>query len=445
MILAFIYVLFASSLFIVAGFVRESFSIGQIFFNDLRAYLGLLPLLFFGLVGGGALFGVLVFYRRSLSRVFYFAVLILSPLGLMIMGQLIWGVAQASASASIDDPFAESSEPAEISIGESGSHRRVIWLVFDTLDPRAVFEERPNGWVYPAIDQFRAEAYYINNVDQTGPNTFLAIPSMLTGYQVLDAEILPDPDLLIQYGGSNGARRLSQMDTIFRQAHSLGIRSARVGFHHPYCRLFEGLLSKCLRLAVNSPEQFPRSNLLQVMWLQFRALSIFHRRHAAIDAYKILSERAHAIALDPNIDLAFVHMTMPHKPYIYDPEEQDFTLFNFDVTGYFDNIVLVDHFLAQLRSDLKDTGLWDETTIIVTADTSWVDSAQYYGDDLKKIPLLIKLHKQTNAVPLPQPFNGPLNGTIVHDLVLDLLVGKLTTYKDLEKWLVTRSSARSAG
>ena len=36
-ILAFIYVLFASSLLIVAGFVRESFSIGQIFFNDYKS------------------------------------------------------------------------------------------------------------------------------------------------------------------------------------------------------------------------------------------------------------------------------------------------------------------------------------------------------------------------------------------------------------------------
>lgn len=427
---------FISSLLIVVGYIRESSNIVQIAPDHLLIYFDVSLLIFTGLIGGGALFGIVLFYRRRLGHVFYFAVLVLSPFGLIMMGQLIWGAGTAFALTPKADPFTKNSGPAEVSTEEGVIHRKVIWLVFDTLEPRALFEGRPKGWVFPEFDKLRAEGYYANNVKQTAQKTLLAIPSMLTGHRISETEILPDPDLLIRSESFGGTHRLSQEKTIFHRAHSLGLRSAIVGFYHPYCRFFEGLLSKCLRLAVLSPEKFPRRNLLQVMWLQLRALSIFHRRQSMIDAYKILSERGRAIALDPEIDLAFVHMTVPHKTYVYDSEKQDFTLFNFGITGYFDNIVLADRFLARLRSGLKNRGLWDEVTIVVTADTGWPNSVRYYGDNPRKIPLLIKLPGQTTAVPLPQPFNEPLNGIILHNLVLDLLVGKLTTYKDLEQWLV---------
>ncbi len=145
------------------------------------------------------------------------------------------------------------------------------------------------------------------------------------------------------------------------------------------------------------------------------------------------------MAVDEDIDLLFVHYPIPHRPIIYDRKRQRLTTFRTTEADYFDNLVLVDHTLGDLRAVMEENGVWDETTVIVTADHGVWD--ENYGlppaplnrNDIgiRRVPLLMKLPRQQTRVVVPDS----LHASVLHDLLLGLLQGQIAKPDEARDWL----------
>jgi arylsulfatase A-like enzyme len=158
--------------------------------------------------------------------------------------------------------------------------------------------------------------------------------------------------------------------------------------------------------------------------------------------YQLLLAAARDKLADGNPGLTFIHLPVPHPPYIYDRQSK-----TFDINGrreYSDNLALADQALGELRGTLERSGLWDKTTIIVSSDHWWrtdfwkpVKNFWNDGDALNqpaqidhRIPLIIHFAGQKMGM----TYEPPLNTVLTHDLVLELLRKGITKPEEIKDW-----------
>ena len=169
-----------------------------------------------------------------------------------------------------------------------------------------------------------------------------------------------------------------------------------------------------------------------------------------------------------DIDFVFGHLNTPHPPFIYDSRTDAFSD-GIDLT-YTDKLELVDRSIGILRDRLEALGLWNDMTIIITADHGWWDDPFYldrntmdltamneYRDDRGKlldprlirrnnivqtgarddVTLIIKLANQNNA---SQKNAGQRNAGIyeekfdtlhLHSLIPLILDGSISSIQDV--------------
>src|SRR5690606_10565487 len=88
------------------------------------------------------------------------------------------------------------------------------------------------------------------------------------------------------------------------------------------------------------------------------------RRH--LRAYRTLQERAQELAADPGLGLVFLHLPVPHDPFIYDRRTGEYSLRSRD--GYLDNLALADRSLGEILDALTSSGLASRTSVLVFGD-----------------------------------------------------------------------------
>ena len=159
--------------------------------------------------------------------------------------------------------------------------------------------------------------------------------------------------------------------------------------------------------------------------------------------YRRVLEGALKAAVDPDLDLIFIHSPAPHPPGIYDRVKGDFSLAGRH--SYLDNLALVDRTLGELRRAMESAGVWDQTTIIITADHWWRTemwsrgpfwtredaAAAGSGRMDHRIPFVLKLAGQREQLTYTPGFNT----VVTHDLVLALLRGDVSTPGSVAGWL----------
>lgn len=96
------------------------------------------------------------------------------------------------------------------------------------------------------------------------------------------------------------------------------------------------------------------------------------------------------------------HYLVPHDPFIYDGEK--IRAGYEDVgreAGYQDNLRFMDRWLGEIVDSIRQSGHWDDCTLILTAD-----HGTFRGNDRRQleIPLIVKLPGQTEARTVPDRF-----------------------------------------
>jgi hypothetical protein len=163
------------------------------------------------------------------------------------------------------------------------------------------------------------------------------------------------------------------------------------------------------------------------------------RQTFRVERYRNMMDDARSVVVDPDVDLAFVHLPVPHPPGVFKRSTGNFTLGQ--DASYLDSLELADHALGELRELLERRDLWAHTTVIVSSDHGYrtflwkgtlpeeAEAADRHPD--YRVPFLVKLAGQQDGA----TYDDPLSTVVTRDLVLSLLRGDVSTRPELLAWL----------
>jgi hypothetical protein len=361
--------------------------------------------------------------------------LALFPFAPLVLAQAAWATL---APAPADRAAQPEAGPARRVAG------RIVILLFDELDDRIAFSERPAGLALPEFDRFRETAVTATEAYPPAGNTLESIPALLCGRPVDGAEKRDRDRLLVRFSGDSRPVSWKEQPNLFSRARKLGARAAVVGWYHPYPRMVGPDVERCLWAPYYYWTDRERNSLPETMWQQIALADLPGRAPAArlnrehhIRSYRRLRAGALETAADPDLDLVFAHFPVPHLPGIYDRRSRQIAPRGpLDMEAYLGNLELADRTLGEVRRSMADAGLWETSTVVVTSD-HWL---RLPGLDPKlgyRVPLIVKLPGQTR----PLTYRERLNTVLLHDLVLRQLEEPSALPEELVAWLNRRRSS----
>ena len=101
------------------------------------------------------------------------------------------------------------------------------------------------------------------------------------------------------------------------------------------------------------------------------------------------------------------------------------------VAGYFNNLMLADRDLGNLRRAMEASGVWDKTWVILSADHSWRESWVFDGQRDLRVPFLLK----APGAGSPITYSPRMSTVLTHDLILAILRGELGSEESAVTWL----------
>jgi len=441
----------------------------QLLFTSSPSQAGFLWLGILGLVGAFTLttilFHRLVFRRQQLIKLTTALLLILSPFVLVTFGQ----AASQWMRFRSGERFVENTAPATTE--RAHTNRRVLWIIFDEMDFRLTFLDRPSSVHLPAFDRLCNEAIFAQNAYPPGGDTVLSLPSLITGRLVSWSHRTAANELMLTFADNNETVPWSAQPNVFSRARTMGFNTALAGWYHPYCRIIGNSLTKCFWETASTgflPDK-AIANLVSHSRDVAVTTSMFRIAEAALlpeslrilmasregsvwrkyDLEKFMNIHKEALTLvrDPDIQLIMLHYPIPHPPGIYDRSRHDFS--SDSTADYLDNLELTDRVLGELRMEIEKAGLWESTTVLISSDHglrgdrlwkhhliwqppfSKVDPIVFNSKQDERVPFVLRLAGETTGLSYELPFNTVLS----QELVLTLLPGAVSKETDIAKWL----------
>lgn len=372
------------------------------------------------------IFVIYLIVRKRTFKTVKKAVLLLTPFVLMIFGQAIMMMGkdfQNDVNYQYVNPAATQKPPF---FQQDKSSPRILWLLFDEMDQRLTFDQRPKYVKLPEFDRFKEQAFYAVNVKQAGKNTGRAVPSLFTGKLVKKTGKNGPSEFLITYEGESKPVKMSQEPDIFTEVKELGFNTALSGNGHPYSRVMGHKIDFC-EWYDDDMILSPDASLLENISNQLRYLSPFDRGQRGRMLHSKLFKDAQKLAVDPDYQLIFIHFAIPHAPRI----NKKWGLVNITQWGYFGNLELADQTFGILRKSMEEQGFWDNTVILVTSDHQWRKSNRIDGKKDPRVPFILKLPGEKDGVVYKPSFNAVLT----KEILIGILKKDIRTYNDLTKWL----------
>jgi Sulfatase len=350
---------------------------------------------------------------------------------------------------------------------------RLVWVIFDEMDQLIAFDHRPDHLKLPELDRLRAESTLANRTTEVSMWTAIALPSLIAGRAYANAQAVDSSRLQLMPQGSNQYVAWRDEPNIFTRSREMGVNAALVGWHHPYCRVLGDQMVRCFALpsthssaALAEESQAEEDGLWKTVhglfvrqfwnladmlhsrgepdseWLRDREIQRDQQQQ-----YFQIRDHAYQDAVDPQLGLVFVHIPAPHMFPIYNRREQSFELRG--PLDYFDNLALVDRTVGELRKQLEQTGLWDTTSLMITADHglrpgAWVGHLGWTkeldqltgGHAPLYVPFILHLAGQQQPVEVGKSFPNVL----CELLGLAVLRGEVTTGAQAAAWLDQRGT-----
>lgn len=381
------------------------------------------------LVAGAFAFLLAAVALIARRRFFQFASAFLAMLSPLVLIEAVLSVSRFSSDSSAafaDGPYAPRIPHTP--------RPRIVWIIFDELDYRLAFPDRASSLAMPTFDRLRAGSLFAELAVSPAPDTMPSVPSLITGVPFHEIEA-QGPRTALWDGVSASAR-----PTIFSRVHAQGGNAAIVGWYIPYCRLYAHDLVACSSHDLESELNEAGSSFLDSVSLQLQSLFAYGYRSVLGESpraqhHLAMMDSIHRDALrdaaDPSLDLVFLHLPVPHAPYLYDRASASFPKRYLGTGTYLDNLALADAYLRDLRDAIITAGLWDATTVVVSSDHPDRSSVSVDGKEDPRVPFLLKLAGQRAGVTY-----SPLLHTIVTKPLLEaILDGDIHTSEDAVKWL----------
>jgi hypothetical protein len=375
---------------------------------------------------------VLYFHHR-IAVAITAALAVLSPFCAITFGQAAWKAAHYDAAAYRNKPPAPR-------IAGTGKSPRVLWVIADEWDYRLTFVDRDPSLQLPEIDRLRRTSLFADHASPPGPETPISIPGYYSGKLVEHVRHDGARELLVAYHEDRrGEVPWSVQSSVFEQARTLGVNTALLEWYHPTCRVLNSL-TYCKWWPMAMQHNSMGDSFWQILPNQTRSLfesnlfSLFGRSLTADQqsgVYQAMMREADRLSVDCDFGFTLVHLPVPHAPHAYDRKTGNFTLGNSPIAGYLDSLALLDRSVGELRRTMENAGVWDSTTVLFTSDHGYRDSEALDGKSDPRIPYLLKLASQKDAVTYTQEFNTVLTA----DLLLCVLRGEIGDPATAVAWL----------
>ncbi len=385
------------------------------------------------------LLGVLLFLagfvwqHRRVARVAAIVVGLLSPLAVFALARIgLMSLGLVPSERAAADPVLL--PPVAVREGQP----RVLWIIFDEMDQRLSFDQRPPGVNLAAFDRLRAESVQATNAYSPGESTLISMPALISGRRFSTVAVRNNSDLTFTLADTGAGTNWSELPSVFDSARSLGVNGAVVGWYHPYGRVLGRSLSYCswFPFPPSEPARAPTFGASMLREIACLAGTIY-LRHLYVELCRDSLRDSIGVVTNGTYGLMLLHLAPPHKPAIYKPDKGEYSIIAVSKTkGYFNNLALADYFLGQLRSAMETSGQWNRTWLISSADHSWRESPLHDGIRDHRVPFLVKAPGPGAA----RTCSTQINTTLTHDLILAILRGEVTNQQSSLSFLEARPS-----
>jgi hypothetical protein len=335
--------------------------------------------------------------------------------------------------------------------GVQSETARVVLLIFDELDERVAFRERPASVMMPELDRLRNQVFVASSAYPPAPKTLQSIPALLNGRLIAAAEAHDETTLITHQNGEERAVPWRAEASLFAETAATGLATGLVGIYHPYCQILGASIQDCrdLRDELDDHGGFgantARALLLALEAVPglFRPLARATKLRNHLIRYTFVLREGREVAADPGFDLVYIHLPVPHPPGIYDRVSRRLT--NSSRSSYLDNLALTDHAFGDLRRAMEASGVWDRSTVIITADHWWRSEYWATGADWtteeqqvagrhrpdQRVPFMVKFPQDDDSLVYDRPFNT----VITRQVIMTILTGQLRSGVELARWL----------
>lgn len=365
---------------------------------------------------------IFLIIRKKMPKAVVFFLLLMAPFALIMLFQSVQNIVidlnKKSAPISEQPVFAN-----------TANSPKVLWLIYDELDYRVPFLERPENLKMPAFDALLQNALSASNAYSPSRSTVSSLPSLIDGKIVSEVNIASTDILEIKYKDSEAFVNWGSQPNVFSKARQLKINTAFVGEYLPYTRLIGKDITFC-----DWFQYYPRYNtpgsIGSNIWRQILMLLRGPARHymQRKETYYDVQNSTIKLVSDPEFGLIMIHNPIPHHPYFYELSWWDERSHR-SPEGYIKALKLVDLSLQEIRQVMEEQGTWDKTTVIVSADHGL--RRRFDGKKDYRVPFILKLAGQKNPITYEPAFNT----VITQELVLTILGKEITSPEDVVKFL----------
>jgi hypothetical protein len=406
-------------------------------------------------------------WRGAIFNLAKAVVLMLSPFVLITFSQAFMKIINPAPIAEFEKPVLEQLADIPPRTGDK-IKSKVVWIIFDEFDYRVPFELKPIE--LPEFERLKNQSLSATQAKSPAWATVESLPSLLTGKKVNKSEPLGKKELILNFSDGTTSN-FSETRNIFFDVKEMNGNIAVLGWYHPYCRLFGNILSVCKWEGVKFSKNLslPETMLANVDDLvsqmpvifslipskpsnRFTKESHFIFKESEFDPAELSAvhnqrlAELKKIAADPNIDLVFFHLPIPHAPVQYNRFTKEFTPERQD---YINNIALCDIVLGEIRKSMEEANEWDNSTVIISSDHQWRinswkeqstsarlalsdgDRQLTKGIEDPRIPFFVKLKNQNESL----VYEKPLNTVMTRDLILSIMKGEISSPEELKNRL----------
>jgi hypothetical protein len=332
----------------------------------------------FAMKGRLAMLGALLLFfwwlSRHAGRVYR---VVMATGGVVLMGMGFFGTLSFYYFARAIAYVPPASQTAAWNVRESGEKAgpRVVWIIFDELSERQLYEHRASGLKLPNFDRLRDESTVYADARPVGFWTEYVIPSLIRGEVYEQYRAVGNGKYIFLRASDQKWVSLQPEKSLFALAQMHGRNVGIAGWYNDYCGLFKGYAQSCYwtdgysgsgpMLSANTTGQ----NMAAAVEWSFRTGEDKHLLRAIINDDHQLVARGTALLANDTVDFVFLHIPEPHFPHVYAREKGAMT----EETGrsYADGLALADGVLGGFLDTLEADPRWAQTTLIVQGDHSW--------------------------------------------------------------------------
>lgn len=320
--------------------------------------------------------------------------------------------------------------------GSEAKKNKILWIIFDELDYRLVFEKRPASLQLPELDRLKQEALFAENAYPPSDYTVHSIPSLLSGERV-DVSKVEAGDLILWEPHKNTKEPWTQAPSVFKEAKKLGRSIALVGWYHSYCKIFFDDVDYCRRFPAGrfGYAKFFGNSIKAILERSF----ILDKRRERAFIFNLSQTQKEALRIldSDQFDFIFLHYSVPHKPYLFERSNKTISpQVERTPENYFGNLEVVDHLLGEIRQKLEVGNQWNDSVVIVSSDHSWRKSEEYDGIRDVRVPFIVKMPDN-----LGLKIKNSIPSLLSKDFILSVMKNEIKNTVEAKSWLIENSKS----